>query len=87
LPAARCFPACPPPSCRGWLRFGEADELAELPSVVEWLAAMNEAGLRSFVVGLLHGLGRMADAPADASTCRARPLVRAPDNLAREFLD
>lgn len=75
-----------PPVGRGWLRLGDAEELDELLPIVEWLAIMDEASLRSFVVGLLHGLGRIADAYDDASTCGSRPLIRATANLAREFL-
>lgn len=74
------------PTCRGWLRLGETDELLELLPVAEWLAAMGDAGARAFVVGLLHGLGRIAEGAADAPTRPgARPLIRAPDSLAREL--
>jgi hypothetical protein len=76
-----------PPAARGWLHLGHADELPELAPLAEWLAAMNEAGLRSFIVGLLHGLERIAETPAGAPSAQSRPVVRAPDNLAREFLD
>lgn len=71
------------PGCRAWLRLGEIDELPELLPVAEWFATMTEGGAHAFAVGLLHGLGRIAEAtPAEGP---ARPLIRAPDSLAREL--
>lgn len=69
--------------CYGWLRLGETDELEELLPVAEWLAALSRSEIHAFAVGLLHGLGRIAEAssPKDG----ARPLIRAPESLAREL--
>lgn len=71
------------PGCYGWLRLGETDEVEELLPVAEWLAALGPSEAHAFAVGLLHGLGRIAEAssPADG----ARPLIRAPESLAREL--
>lgn len=71
------------PACRGWLRLGEVDELAELLPVAEWLAALSERDAHVFAIGLLHGLAHMArEGVADAAT---RPLIRSVDSLAREL--
>ena len=72
------------PACRGWLRLGEVDELEEILPVAEWLAAMNEAQLRAFAVGVLHGLGHLIEDARPAVT--ARPLIRTPESLARVLL-
>jgi hypothetical protein len=72
------------PGCYGWLRLGEVDELAELLPVAEWLAALGRSELRGFAVGLLHGLGRIAET-GGSDEPGARPLIRSPDSLAREL--
>jgi hypothetical protein len=73
------------PGCRGWLRLGDQDELPELLSVAEWLASLDRAALRGFCVGLLHGLGRLADGWALPDQVGARPVIRGPDTLAGEL--
>jgi hypothetical protein len=71
------------PACRGWLRLGEVDELAELLPVAEWLAALGERDAHAFAIGLLHGLAHTAqEGVADGGT---RPLIRSVDSLAREL--
>lgn len=78
VPAAMLSPAC-----RGWLRLGEVGELDELLPVAEWLAALGEPEARALAVGLLHGLGRLAEAaPAPDG---GRLVVRTPASLAREL--
>ncbi len=86
LPAGLAIPL--PQAFRGWLRLGDADEPPqEFLPVAQWLAAMSEAEASAFAVGLLHGLGRIADSPTrPMPPGRSRLLVRAPESLARELL-
>jgi len=72
------------PACYSWLRLGEIDDLPELLPVAEWLAALGRSEVRGFAVGLLHGLGRIAEAGARGPQ-DARHLIRSPDSLAREL--
>ena len=72
------------PACYSWLRLGEIEDLPELLPVAEWLAALGRSEVRGFAVGLLHGLGRIAEAGA-RDPQGARVLIRSPDSLAREL--
>jgi hypothetical protein len=74
------------PACRSWLRLGDSEELPELLPVAEWLAALGPGGIATFTVGLLHGLGRMADAPARGMLeDGTRLVIRTPESLTREL--
>lgn len=74
------------PASYAWLRLGEVDELAELLPVAEWLAGLGRHGVRPFAVGLLHGLGRIAEHAGDIRADGAvRLVISSPDNLARHL--
>ena len=75
-----------PPASFAWLRLGEVDELAELLPVAEWLAGLGRQGIRPFAVGLLHGLGRIAEHEGDIrADAASRLVISSPDNLARHL--
>ncbi len=74
------------PASYAWLHLGEVDELDELLPVAEWLAGLGRNGIRPFAVGLLHGLGRIAEHAGDIRAgSGARLVISSPDNLARHL--